>query len=656
MRRALVLAFVGSLVTPAAVLATPASATSAKPLVSIGDARVAEPPTVGATADAVFKVRLDRPSDHAVFVKYKTLPKSAQSRSGMRDFYATTGMIGIRPGATEGQIRIAVRGDDRPEKVETFKVQITQAAGASVARRVATGSIDPPYALTLGRATVVEAQPNNFAVAAVTARLGAPLTVPVTFGWAAGTPRSANLSNPATGGVDFQPVLAYATIPAGKTTTSLYVLTRGDAVHEPTEQIAVVVDRRSTGVPVLNTGEITIVDNGETAVPPTTPPPSPPPTNPPPTNPPPTTTPPTTTPPTTTPPTTTPPTTTPPRTTPPTTTPPTTTPPPTRPPSQLPPPVIGPRTSNIGDFLSMRGDQVVVVPNGVYRGADTDVARPATAGPYKGWLILVAQSPYGAVVDLSTARMWLGPNASRVMFVGFKFINGSVFVEGHDINFWYTDHSFPADAWVAQAPNRNRPEDGLYRAPRTVYVWQGAQRVRFYGSDLHDTATAVISNDNTDTLFEGTKIWNLGDMGLDPNDVVHHDAIGGVGGDTLRFTMLDSWVSGRIMMQDSNGPQRDMLFQNTWVSDSPSSGFTFSVKKQGIFGSRRDIWSWGHNNRKDRIDMVNGQQIDPNSRPDKVNVADSNIRTQQPASNAVSPPDAWRFAHPLDSWIDALDS
>jgi hypothetical protein len=312
----------------------------------------------------------------------------------------------------------------------------------------------------------------------------------------------------------------------------------------------------------------------------------------------------------------------------------------------------------------MPGDRVVVVPNGVYTGGEITTDHPATNGPNKGWLVLVAQSERGVVVDLNNLPLELTSSASRIMFVGFRFIRGSVYVEGHDINFWYTDHTFPADAWVAQAPNRNAPESGTYRAPRTVYVRDGAERVRFYGSDLHDTSTAFISQKNEDLLLQGVNIWNLGDMGLDPNDVTHPDAIGAVAGGTTRMTVLDSWIRGRIMMQDeSNGngaPHRDFLFQNTWVSDSPSSGFTFISSKQtqpwGVFGARNNVWSWGHNNGKDRIDFLDGQQrFDFNSRPDRINVRDTNVRTSAPPGGAVSPSDGWRNAHPYGSWAEVFD-
>jgi hypothetical protein len=308
---------------------------------------------------------------------------------------------------------------------------------------------------------------------------------------------------------------------------------------------------------------------------------------------------------------------------------------------------MGPPTSNLTDLLSLPGDQVVVVRNGTYRGGFSDAGRPATSGPYRGWLVLMAESQGGVTVDLADGPLELGPNASRVMFVGFNFVNGSVDIDGHDITFWYTDHSFPANVW------RDR---GTYRAPRTVYT-RDAERVRFYGSNLHDTGTALITSRSEDIVLEGVDIWRLSDMGLDPQDVVHPDAIGAVGGDTLRFTVSDTWIRGRIMMNDHDGPQHDLLFQRVWVSESPSAGFTFvSSRGYGLFGARRDIWSWGHNNGKDRIDIVGGQHFyEPNTRPDKVNVSESNVHASPPPAGAQPPSQQWRNAHPYPSWAEFVD-
>ena len=72
-------------------------------------------------------------------------------------------------------------------------------------------------------------------------------------------------------------------------------------------------------------------------------------------------------------------------------------------------------------------------------------------GPLKGWLVLVAETPHGVVVDLSSGMLNLYPTTSRIMFVGFKFINGMVKITGADnIRFWYTEHTFPVAEWYRQ--------------------------------------------------------------------------------------------------------------------------------------------------------------------------------------------------------------
>jgi hypothetical protein len=350
----------------------------------------------------------------------------------------------------------------------------------------------------------------------------------------------------------------------------------------------------------------------------------------------------------------------------------------------LPPPLrLG---SNLADYVRLAGDQVVVVPNGTYRGESVTAAHPATSGPLKGWLVLVAESKHGAVVDLTGSALRLESGTSRVMFVGFKFVNGSIFVNGTDITFWHTDHTFPANVWRAQAPDPNNPDAGYYRAPRTVYVDFGAQRVRFAGSDLHDTCGAVKPGGGAaDIILEGVHVWAISDMGLDPNDICHADAITAVGGLTTRFTVRDSWIQGRMMFQDvgrvcgsscmsttlnqiptreGGGPHAGLLFERSWFSHSGSDGFVVSSIRasdpRGIFGVRRDLYSWGHNGGHDRIDIVAdtsgnlNSSYTPNFTPARINVIDTNIIKTAPPAGATSPAEAWRATHPLTSWNTAL--
>jgi hypothetical protein len=321
---------------------------------------------------------------------------------------------------------------------------------------------------------------------------------------------------------------------------------------------------------------------------------------------------------------------------------------------------------NIADYIQRQGDQVVVVPDGTYHGRTVHAPHNRTNGKYRGWLVLQAEHRGGVVVDLEGAQLQLDQATSRVLFVGFRFVNGSITIEGHDIAFWYTDHTFPARTWAAQGPN-GAPERGYYRSPDTVHAYATTTRdVAFYGSDLHDTGDAIDVSNSTRTTLVGVSIYRLSDQGADPNDVVHPDAIDGVSGNTRGLTVRSSWLQGRVVLEDDaagggrGGRHRNVLFEDDWVSGSPSAGFIFTAKKsgppRGIFGKRVDVRSWGHHNGHDRIDIVDGRSsYTPNQSPGRIDVNDSRITKSAPPKDAMSPAAQWRAAHPYTSWTAFFD-
>jgi hypothetical protein len=289
---------------------------------------------------------------------------------------------------------------------------------------------------------------------------------------------------------------------------------------------------------------------------------------------------------------------------------------------------LGPRYSNIGDYVSMRGDQVVVVPNGVYRGADVNAGHRATSGPLKGWLVLVAQSPGGAVVDMRSTPLQLGSGTSRVLFVGFKFVNGSVTVDGDHIWFWRTDHSFGS-------PNGN------YLTPDGVHVYaSSANDVRFYGSDIHRVCDGIDISNSHNVLLEGVHIWDT----YASASPCHNDAIDAVQGNTQNFTVRDSWIEGRIAFESRKGAMVGTLFQHTWVSGSPSSGFALTAGK-AIDIVRRDVYSWGHNNGYDVHTLGSGSRV-----------TSSGVHDNAPPRGMPSPPDQWRAANSYNGWARVLAS
>jgi hypothetical protein len=313
--------------------------------------------------------------------------------------------------------------------------------------------------------------------------------------------------------------------------------------------------------------------------------------------------------------------------------------------------------NDLSPYVRLRGDQVVVVPDGWYKaGSVVSAPHPTTSGPLKGWLVLKAQTRGNVVVDLSRAAITLDGSTNHVLFVGFRFVNGPIYANGSDIAFWYTDHTFPANVWASQG--------GRYSSADTVHAYApSSNRIEFYGSDLHDTGDAIDVSNSNGTRLEGVKTWNLSDMGVDPQDRIHADAIDGVAGNVTSLRVVDSWIKGRVILEDWNGskggPNEDIRFVDTWVSNSPSSGFIFTAAKpsspRGLFGELVDVRSFSNKNGYGRIDIVDGRQYySPNSNPSRVNIAHSGYSTTPPAAGEQNPADAWRAAHGYDGWSYVL--
>jgi hypothetical protein len=84
------------------------------------------------------EVTLSRSISDAVTVRYATANGTAQAKS---DYSATSGTLTFPAGETSRTVSIAVKGDRKREKNETFSVQLSNAAGATVADGVATATI-----------------------------------------------------------------------------------------------------------------------------------------------------------------------------------------------------------------------------------------------------------------------------------------------------------------------------------------------------------------------------------------------------------------------------------------------------------------------------------------------------------------------------------
>ena len=108
----------------------------ALPTLSIADATVTE--GNGGSIDEVFALTLSQAATTAVTVRFDTVGGTATAGS---DFTAASGTITFNPGETSKAVRIGVLGDAAHEATEAFTVRLSAAAGATIARDTATGTI-----------------------------------------------------------------------------------------------------------------------------------------------------------------------------------------------------------------------------------------------------------------------------------------------------------------------------------------------------------------------------------------------------------------------------------------------------------------------------------------------------------------------------------
>jgi hypothetical protein len=296
------------------------------------------------------------------------------------------------------------------------------------------------------------------------------------------------------------------------------------------------------------------------------------------------------------------------------------------------------------EYLSLPGDQIVVVPNGEYEGGRLSAAHPATDGPYGGWLILVAESQHGVTVrgDLELAE-----GSSRVLFVGFRFADGRVHNRGEHLAYWYTDHSYPDTDWYAAG----RP------VPNQFHMFYPGQDISLLGSDLHDTPGSPITLNGVSSIrIEGVKVYSVSEPpGSDPEDRSHLDVIKLVGGATEDLTVRSSYFQGgRLNHQTDHGDVVRVTYQDVWYSAATGSAFQFNATNGGriVDGTRINVRSWGHVGRspRDRLDIVEGTSVPVGSRPDRVDVVDDGVETTPPPAGALDPASQWRAEHPYDSW------
>jgi hypothetical protein len=224
--------------------------------VSISDASVTEGNS--GSVNAVFLVTLSNPSSQTVTVQAATVSGGAAPATAGTDYTATGPVtLTFAPGQTSQSFAVPVLGDTIDEVDETFLVNLSAAAGATIARGQGVGTIvdDDTSAISVSNAAQPEGNSGTsnmvFTVSLSTAN---SRTVTVQFQTVPG--------GTATAGTDYTAVAATTvTFLPGETSKTVNVPVIGDTLDESDETVFVSLTSPTVGVLGTASGIGTIVDD-----------------------------------------------------------------------------------------------------------------------------------------------------------------------------------------------------------------------------------------------------------------------------------------------------------------------------------------------------------------------------------------------------------
>ncbi len=241
-----------------------------RPEISISDVTVNE-----AAGTAVFVVSLSAPTTGTVTVDFSTADGTATAGA---DYLPTAGRLVFAPGVTSQTITVSILDDVVFEGSETFSINLSAPATATIADAQGLGTIrddgtgtggsndDRPQVATVSSPSTAEGGNLDFAIA-LTAPSTTPTTVTITAtsGSAVLGTDTGALQVSFDGGVSFVPIVGgTVTVPAGNTGFIVRVPAVDDSISEPTEQFTLTVATSVNATPVTGTGSIVDNDNAPT--------------------------------------------------------------------------------------------------------------------------------------------------------------------------------------------------------------------------------------------------------------------------------------------------------------------------------------------------------------------------------------------------------
>ena len=220
----------------------------AQPTISINDVAVTE--GNAGTVNAVFTVSLSNASSQTITANYTTADSSAAAGS---DYVTASGTVTFTPGQLTQPINVTVNGDTMFESNETFNVNLSSAANATIADSQGVGTInndDAQPSISINDVAVTEGNAGTVnAGFTVSLSNASNQTITVNFSTSNGT---------ATAGSDYLTNSGTVTFTTGQTTQPLNVTVNGDLLNELNEAFNVNLTSPSNATIADNLGVGTI--------------------------------------------------------------------------------------------------------------------------------------------------------------------------------------------------------------------------------------------------------------------------------------------------------------------------------------------------------------------------------------------------------------
>jgi len=190
-----------------------------------------------ATTNAVFTIGLSQASSQPITVQYATVNGTATAGS---DFTAASGTVTFAPGQTSATVSVPVTRDLVAEGTESFTLQLSNVAGATLTKSSATATIQdddsgtpPPPTPSASIAAVAVNEGNSGATTMrFTVTLSAAATAPVTVNYA-------TANGTATAGSDYTATSGVLSFAVGQISKTIDVLITGDTQVETDETLLV---------------------------------------------------------------------------------------------------------------------------------------------------------------------------------------------------------------------------------------------------------------------------------------------------------------------------------------------------------------------------------------------------------------------------------